>query len=149
MLAARGSFAWIAVWIALATLLRRYGPAPMALLVDFPLSLLCHRIPERCLWVLGEPMPLCSRCLGIWGGLSLSAALAWPAFSLPVLRVLLPVAAVLMLFEVVTQDMGLHPICHPTRVASGLLLSVPLGAAIGSMISRELGTRAPTKSSEP
>jgi len=139
--AARGSFAAIAVWIALATALAATGPAALHAAVDLPFTLICHRIPERVIHLGGVPMPLCSRCLGLWGGLSLSAAFAWPALSLRALRIVLPIAAAVMLAEVVTQDLGLHPVFHPTRLATGLLLAAPLGGAIGAVITRELGGR--------
>lgn len=138
VIAARASFASIAAWIALDTVLRATGPAAVAALVDLPFALVCHRLPERVLSVLGTPMPLCSRCLGLWGGLSLSAALAWPAIPIRALRVALPVAGLLMLAEVVTQDLGWHPVFHPTRVLTGLLLSMPMGGAIGALVTREL-----------
>ena len=32
-------------------------------------SALCHRMPSRCFWLDGEPMPVCARCFGIWIGL--------------------------------------------------------------------------------
>lgn len=137
--AARGSFAMIAVWIALAMVLARTGPAAIHAVVDLPFSLVCHRIPERVIAIAGVPMPLCSRCFGMWAGLSLSAALAWPKVPVRALRIVLPAAGILMLAEVVTQDLGLHPVFHPTRVLSGLLLTVPLGGAIGAVITRELG----------
>ena len=144
VIAARASFASVAVAIAAATLLRSTGPALLHAMVDLPFALLCHRMPERVLTVLGQPTPLCSRCLGIWLGLSISAALAWPALPLRALRIVMLVAALFMLAEVVTQDLGLHPVFHPTRVLSGLLLSVPLGGAIGALMTREaLGGGAP------
>lgn len=143
MLMARASFGAIAAWIALTTLLRATGPTLVWTAFDLPFRLLCHRIPERVLAIAGTPLPLCSRCAGLWLGASLSAALAWPALSLRTLRVVLPAALGLMAIEVVTQDLGLHPVFHPTRLLSGLLVSVPLGGAIGGMITRELGGRAP------
>ncbi len=139
VVAARASFGLIAVWIALVTVLRATGPETLSMILDLPFALICHRIPERVISIAGVPMPLCSRCLGLWGGLSISAALAWPVLPLRALRWVLPIAGALMLAEVVTQDMGLHPVFHPTRLLSGLLLSVPLGGAIGGMITRELG----------
>jgi hypothetical protein len=36
----------------------------------------CHQQPERCYVHGGEPMPACTRCLGVWLGLLLAAALA-------------------------------------------------------------------------
>jgi uncharacterized membrane protein len=138
VIAARASFGAIAAAIALATALRATGPAALAAAVDLPFSRLCHRIPERVLTVAGVAMPLCSRCTGLWGGLSLAAAFAWPALSIRALRVALPVAALLMLAEIVTQDLGLHPVCHATRLLSGLLVAAPLGGTIGRFITRDL-----------
>ncbi len=139
LFAARASFGAIAVWIALTTWLHATGPELLWTALDLPFRLLCHRIPERVLSVLGTPMPLCSRCAGLWLGASLSAALAWPVLSLRTLRVVLPAALGLMALEVLTQDLGLHPVFHPTRLLTGLLVSVPLGGAIGGMITKELG----------
>jgi uncharacterized membrane protein len=139
LVTARASFGLIAVWIALVTLLRATGPEPLRMVMDLPFMLICHRIPERVISISSVPTPLCSRCLGLWMGLSLSAAFAWPVLPLRALRWVLPIAGALMLAEVVTQDLGLHPVFHPTRLLSGLLVSVPLGGAIGGMITRELG----------
>jgi uncharacterized membrane protein len=139
LFAARASFASITVWIALTTALRAADAGLLWTAFDLPFRVLCHRIPERVLAIAGTPLPLCSRCLGIWVGASLSAALAWPVLPLRALRVVLPVAMALMGIEVLTQDLGIHPVFHPTRLLSGLLISVPLGGAVGGMITRELG----------
>lgn len=138
LVAARASFASITAWIALTTALRAADAGLLWTAFDLPFRVLCHRIPERVLSIAGTPLPLCSRCLGIWVGASLSAAVAWPVLPLRALRVVLPVAMALMGIEVLTQDLGLHPVFHPTRLLSGLLISVPLGGAIGGMITREL-----------
>jgi uncharacterized membrane protein len=135
---ARAAFGVVTVWIALTTLLRAHGPTGLWVAFDLPFRLLCHRIPERVMDIAGTPLPLCSRCTGIWLGMSVSAALAWPALPLRVLRVVVPAAMVFMLGEVVTQDLGWHPVYHPTRLLSGLLLSVPFGGAIGKLITDEL-----------
>jgi len=140
---ARLCFASIALWIGLATLTRATGPSAVANALDLPFHLLCHRIPERVIAIAGAPMPLCSRCAGIWLGLSVSAAIAWPVLSMRTLRIVIVIAAALMLIEVVTQDLGLHPVFHPTRLLSGLLFSVPFGGAIGGLIARELGGPRP------
>jgi uncharacterized membrane protein len=137
-IAARASFGLIAVWIVLTTVLSRTGPAALYAALDLPFRLLCHRAPERVLAIAGAPMPVCSRCAGIWLGMSVSAAIAWPVLSMRALRIVVAIAAVLMLAEVVTQDLGLHPVFHPTRLATGLLLSVPFGGALGGIITREL-----------
>jgi uncharacterized membrane protein len=139
LVAARLSFLSIAVWVGLTTLLAAVGPRSLHALFDLPFHVLCHRIPERILSIAGAPMPICSRCAGIWIGLSLSAAIAWPRISLRALRVVFPIALFLMFAEVVTQDMGLHPVFHPTRLLTGLLVAVPFGGALGGLITRELG----------
>ena len=140
LFAARASFGSITLWIALTTALRAVDAGLWWTAFDLPFRLLCHRIPERVLSIAGTPLPLCSRCAGIWIGASLSAAFAWAVLPLRTLRVVLPIALGLMGIEVLTQDLGLHPVFHPTRLLSGLLISVPLGGAIGGMITRELGT---------
>ena len=35
----------------------------------------CHQQPHLSFWLLGYPMPLCCRCLGVYAGSSISAAL--------------------------------------------------------------------------
>ena len=56
-----------------------------------------------------------------------------------ILRIVVPTAASFILLELIKQDIGLHPICHFTRLMSELLLSIPFGGAIGAVIVRELG----------
>ncbi|SHE98041.1 Uncharacterized membrane protein [Fodinibius roseus] len=34
------------------------------------LANLCHQIADRSFWIGGQPMAVCSRCLGIYGGLA-------------------------------------------------------------------------------
>ena len=36
-------------------------------------GILCHQIPERSFWILGNPVAVCARCLGIYVGLFLGA----------------------------------------------------------------------------
>jgi uncharacterized membrane protein len=139
LIAARLSFLSIAVWIALTTLLDATGPAVLHAALDLPFHLICHRIPERILSIGGADMPLCSRCAGIWLGMSIAAAIAWPRLQVRTMRVVFPVTMAIMLAEVVTQDLGWHPVFHPTRLLTGLLVSVPFGGAIGGLITRELG----------
>ncbi len=139
-LVVRLSFLAIPLWVGLTMLLQVTGPAALYAAFDLPFHFLCHRMPERILSLGGVPMPMCSRCAGIWLGLSLSAAAAWPPVSIKVLRVVFPIALVLMAIEVFTQDMGWHPVFHPTRILTGLLVSVPFGGALGALIQRELAS---------
>lgn len=144
--AARASFAAIAAWIAIAWATRATGPEAIHAIVDLPFALICHRMPERVPALFGVPAPLCSRCLGLWVGLSLSAAAAWPAIPIKALRIVLPIAAALLLAEVVTQDLGWHPVFHPTRLLSGILVSVPMGGALGALLAQEISGGRPPRS---
>ncbi len=94
----------ITIWIVLATILQHMGPSILAEWFRFPLSVVCHQLPERCLLVAGLPMPLCSRCLGVWVGVSLSASFAWPAIPLGALRWVIGGSLILMAIEILTQD---------------------------------------------
>lgn len=139
---ARACFGVLPVWGALDMVTSHRGPTWLHAAFDLPFALLCHRIPERVLSILGTPMPTCSRCAGLWLGLSLAALFAWPAVPIKALRVVVPVAMALMFAEVLTQDLGWHPVFHPTRILTGLLVGAPIGGAIGALIGRELGGSA-------
>ncbi len=135
----RLSFAALPAWIALVTVLRASVPGTWWRPLDLPFEILCHRRPERVPSLAGVPLPLCSRCLGLWVGLSIGACLGWPDIPIPRLRWVLLVAVALMLAEILSQDLHLHPIFHPTRLLSGLLVAMPIGGAIGGLARRELG----------
>jgi uncharacterized membrane protein len=125
-----------APWIL--PLLRAWLPLePIARLLELPFALACHRLPERTIALAGIAMPLCSRCAGIAGGLGLGALVAWPALSLGTARAAAALGAVLVVVDVATQDLGLRPPWHATRLATGALLGYVLGAALVAAIVRE------------
>lgn len=97
----------------------------------------CHRRPERTLAFCGEPMPLCSRCAGIALGLALGAVIAWPSPSLRVTRLLALVAVLLMLVDIVTQDLGVHPVWHASRLGTGVLAGYIFAIGLVAAIRRE------------
>lgn len=146
LVAAKASFASIALVFALAMLFHDKGPVGLAF--DLPFRLLCHRLPERVLSLGGVPMPLCSRCVGLWLGLSASVVLGWPALGLRTLRVVFALGAAFLLGEIALQDLGLRPLSHVTRVLSGLFISVPFGGTLGALIERELGGAPPASARE-
>src|ERR1044071_204659 len=39
--------------------------------------LLCHGMPSRCIDVFGVPLPICARCMGIYGGMILGLLAFW------------------------------------------------------------------------
>ena len=110
---------------------------PIGVLLDGVFYFVCHRRPERTLVLAGVPMPLCSRCAGIAAGLAIGAILAWPSPSLRATRIFAAVAAALMITDVVTQDLGVHPVWHATRLATGGMLGYALAIGLFAGIRRE------------
>jgi uncharacterized membrane protein len=133
---ARASFVLVGTMPWWVPLVHALVPA-IGELLAVPFMFVCHRLPERTLHVAGEAMPLCSRCAGIFTGLAAGALTCWPRLSLPRARIALAVGGVLMLADVVTQDLGVHPVWHSTRLLTGALLGYTASAALMSAIIRE------------
>lgn len=110
---------------------------PLGVLLDGMFFFVCHRRPERTLVLAGVPMPLCSRCAGIALGLAIGGIVAWPSPSLRATRIAIAAAGVLMIADVVTQDLGVHPVWHATRIATGFLLGYALSIGLFAGIRRE------------
>ncbi len=110
--------------------LRAYLPLGAAgVAADAVFAGMCHRIPERTLVIAGVAMPLCSRCAGVFAGAALGALAVWPRLSPRGHRLLVTAAGAAMLIDVLTQDLGVHPVWHATRLATGLLFGYAVGAA--------------------
>lgn len=92
------------------------GPAHWTL-AAWAFRVVCHQLPERCLWIAGTPMPVCARCAGIYFG-AFIALLMRPRIS----RQWMLAAAALLLLDVATESMGLRPAFAASRVATGLFL---------------------------
>jgi uncharacterized membrane protein len=129
----RAAAALLAVLPFLPPILARLGLDAAAVALDAVWAPLCHRIPERCILWLGTTMPVCSRCLGLIVGLGAGIAIARPLLSPRILVAAVGLASVLLGVELVTQEVGLHPVFHPTRLLSGLLLAYPIGGTAGAL----------------
>lgn len=130
--AAGGALPWVLPFARAALPL-----GPLGALLDGMFLLMCHRRPERTLVLAGMPMPLCSRCAGIALGLALGALLAWPSPSARATRIAAAGAAALLLADIVTQDLGVHPVWHATRLLTGGLLGYVLAIGLFARIRRE------------
>ncbi len=138
-IAARTSFVVSGLLPWALPLLRATLPlGPLFILLDAMFFFVCHRRAERTLLIASVPMPLCSRCAGIALGLALGAGVAWPSFDAKTTRILVVVAILLMLGDVVTQDLGIHPVWHTTRILSGCFLGYVLASGLFALIRREL-----------
>ena len=90
----------------------------------------CNRDPARTQHFLGELLPVCTRCLGIYLGLGLGAAILRPRLSVWPLRVWVGLGAVYMLLDVATELLDMRPAWAPLRLATGLFLAYPVGSAV-------------------
>jgi uncharacterized membrane protein len=110
---------------------------PIGTLLDGMFFLMCHRRPARTLVLAGVPMPLCSRCAGVALGLALGGLIAWPSPSARATRIAVAAATLLMIADIVTQDLGIHPVWHWSRITTGALFGYALAIGLFAIIRRE------------
>ncbi|MGH7490173.1 MAG: DUF2085 domain-containing protein, partial [bacterium] len=132
-------------------------------MLRLPFKLLCHGIPHRCLTLFDTPMPICARCLGIYGGFLVGLGLFVIVIKtadgrqrttdsgqrtagltadphprlLSAVRYLLLIAVIPMLLDGGTQAIGLRESTNPLRLATGLTV----GAAFGLWVLISIETR--------
>ena len=111
--------------------------------LDGMFIMVCHRMPERTFALAGVDMPVCSRCAGLLGGLALGAWIARPLPTRKTSWVLLGVALLLMMADIITQDMGLHPVWHSSRLLTGLVVGYLASIALVSAMIRRNTQAAP------
>lgn len=107
--------------------------------MDRAFAPLCHRLPERTLVLAGVAMPLCSRCAGIFAGVAMGALVGRPRWPLLWWRRLIGATGALMVLDVVTQDLGIHPVWHVTRVVTGALFGLAIAGGCVSALRGEMG----------
>jgi uncharacterized membrane protein len=105
--------------------------------IDLVFFSMCHRRPARTLLFEGVAMPLCSRCAGIFLGVALAALIARPILTLRAWRWAFVVACALMVTDVVTQDLHIHPVWHPTRILTGVLVGYLMVVGFLSGLARD------------
>jgi uncharacterized membrane protein len=127
-----GVFPWVLPLLRAWLPLGAFGDA-----LDAAFVTMCHRLPERTLVLAGVAMPLCSRCSGIFAGVAGGALAVWPQLSARAWRWVITAAAAAMVLDVATQDLGLHPVWHPTRLASGFAFGYAIAAACLVALRRE------------
>jgi len=138
-----GSFRSVLIW-GVRALLGAFALAPFVPLVAQSVpglaglasglerwfSFQCQRDPTRALWLLGQPLPVCARCSGIYWGFGLGALVARPRLRTGRLRAWVLAASLLMVLDVATEALGMRPAWAPLRVLSGALLAYPVGVAL-------------------
>jgi uncharacterized membrane protein len=126
LLFAGASLAWVGPWL----------PSHVRHALDLAFAPICHQRPERTLVLAGHAMSVCSRCAGVYAGVALGALFAWPRLSAERHRLVLAGAATALVLDVVSQDLGMHPVWHAARLVTG----GACGYAASAWMSREMST---------
>jgi uncharacterized membrane protein len=104
-----------------------------AMLIRGFFSRLCHQDSGRSFMVLGSPIAVCVRCLGIYCGASLGSL---AGIGRVAARRLLAIALALNLADVASASLHWHGNLPLPRFLLGLLLGVGAGAVLFSPLSR-------------
>lgn len=100
--------------------------------------ILCHGRVERCLELFDVPMPLCARCVAIYGGLlaGVMAFRAIPFLREKVMRRVAFGAVIPLALDGLTQLTGLRESTNALRVVTGLIAGMAFGLWILSAVER-------------
>lgn len=109
-----------------------YGLAALAILLFF--SPVCHQDPARSFWILGTPIAVCARCLGIYLGAALGA---WIPAPRRMLLSGLALFAALNLVDVLTEAAAWHGNWKLTRLILGALLGLAAGSLVANSMKRD------------
>lgn len=120
----------------------KLGLGDVGVALDLVFFTMCHRRAARTLVFEGVAMPLCSRCAGIFLGVAVAALIARPIVPMYTWRWAFTAACALMLIDVLTQDLGLHPVWHTTRIATGVLVGYGMVIGFLSGLARDHKTTA-------
>jgi uncharacterized membrane protein len=100
--------------------------------------MMCHGIPERCLEIFGTPMPICSRCVGIYAGMLLGIVAFWavPLLRERVMRAFAFAAVTPLALDGLTQLAGLRESTNALRIATGIIAGLAFGLWVLSAVER-------------
>jgi uncharacterized membrane protein len=125
-----------ALWLALLVVTPLL-PVPLGAAMYAVGAFICHQRPERSFHLDSIQLPVCARCLGIYGGaaLGLAAHLAsgWRLGASP--RVLLVAASVPTFAMVVLETAGLWDTSNAVRAGAGIWLGVGVAMAVVPSLS--------------
>lgn len=110
-----------------------YGAFTFLIFLFF--SPVCHQDPARSFWVLGTPVAVCARCLGIYLG---AAVGAWMPASRRMLLSGLALFAALNFADVLTEAAAWHGNWKLTRFLLGALLGLAAGSLVANSMQRDV-----------
>ena len=118
-----GIFLWLAAVFAAPYLESQSSSCSRLIYMIF--SPTCHQIPSRCLTLYGNPLAVCTRCLGIYLGFFLGTCLypvlrGLPSESLPEARILI-FMSVPIVIDTAANILSLWASPHGLRLATGMI----------------------------
>ena len=131
------ALAWLALVVAAPVL-----PAGISATLYAVTSLICHQRPERSFHLDAFQLPVCARCLGIYGGAALGAvAVIWADREGRAARHAVPWALTAAAFSptvltVALEWAGVWPTSNLARAMAG----APAGAVVAFVVTRALAT---------
>lgn len=92
-------------------------------------SSLCHQIADRSFWISGQPMAVCSRCMGIYSGFALGWVLLPMLSLMKITRVayIKKIVVFVLLFNLIDAAGNLFGLWHNTLISRTVL-----GGMLGS-----------------
>ena len=111
---------------------------------------ICHQIPERSFWILGQPLAVCARCFGIYAGVFIGAIALRMIFGLARKNSISPIWVLLSLIPMgVDWSLTFFDIWDNTEM-SRLVTGGIVGIACGiSLTNSLLNLRFPSETKEP
>ena len=124
------SIAWLALLVVTP-----YAPPSLATLMYSVCGAICHQVPERSFHLAGVQIPVCARCLGIYGGAALAASVhvlggvvprskRWQILSGPDARLVFLAGAIPTIATVSLEWGGLWSGSNAVRAIAGIALGI-------------------------
>jgi len=127
----RAIFALLALLPWLASLMAGSpSTQPLATVTSEFYGFQCHQRTERAFTILGQSLPICARCTGIYAGLGLSILVSRPRLRPSSYKAWFLIGAIVIALDVATELVALRPPSAWFRAATGAFLSFPIALAI-------------------
>jgi uncharacterized membrane protein len=93
-------------------------------------SLICHQRPERSFHIAGAQLPVCARCIGIYGGAAIGAIVALRAGRVRHPRGLVLLAVLPAVVSLVVEWTGVGRPSNAVRAATGVIAGAVIAAVV-------------------
>ncbi|MGH9509266.1 MAG: DUF2085 domain-containing protein [Terriglobales bacterium] len=110
-----------------APLLSAFGYTLSAFAIVQFFSVVCHQDPARSFWIVGAPVAVCARCLGIYLG---AVAGAWITAPRGMILRLLAATVLVSMLDFLAESAGLHGNWPLMRCALGGILGASISALV-------------------